>query len=257
MERCKSERYQRAALVGVGLLALLGLIPLLLLSPRAGFAQSGSGGQGGNSGVGARVAALEAALSHLQNTISQLQDTNARLAEKVAALESKTQDMSRDTDSDTGQPTVRFSGVNLQVVDGSGDTGGAVNGRGNLIVGYNALRKAPLWPYSPGGDVRTGSHNLIVGDCNNYSAFGGLAAGLGNTISNEHASVSGGAFNTASGIRSSVSGGVNNTAIGEHCSVSGGGDNQADGNYATVSGGRGRYIRGVGDWRAGALFQDE
>ena len=54
-----------------------------------------------------------------------------------------------------GQDTIRFSGVNVQIVDGSGNTSGAVNGRGNLIVGYNELRGS--------GDVRTGSHNIVVG----------------------------------------------------------------------------------------------
>lgn len=36
-----------------------------------------------------------------------------------------------------GKPTVEFSSVNVQVVSGSGATNGAVNGEGNLIVGYN------------------------------------------------------------------------------------------------------------------------
>jgi hypothetical protein len=36
-----------------------------------------------------------------------------------------------------GQPTLRFTGVNVQVVSGSGTTSGTVNGLGNLIIGYN------------------------------------------------------------------------------------------------------------------------
>src|SRR4051812_43116612 len=35
-----------------------------------------------------------------------------------------------------GRPTIRFTGVNVQVVSGSGATDGAVNGAGNLVVGY-------------------------------------------------------------------------------------------------------------------------
>ena len=31
-----------------------------------------------------------------------------------------------------GKPTIRFSGVNVQVVSGSGSTAGAVNGEGNV-----------------------------------------------------------------------------------------------------------------------------
>src|SRR5437899_1823542 len=33
--------------------------------------------------------------------------------------------------------TLQFTGINVQVVSGSGSTDGAVNGRGNLVVGYN------------------------------------------------------------------------------------------------------------------------
>ena len=45
------------------------------------------------------------------------------------------------------------TGVNVHVRDGSGGTDGAVNGLGNLIVGYN----------EDSGDTRSGSHNLVVG----------------------------------------------------------------------------------------------
>src|SRR5437867_657055 len=33
--------------------------------------------------------------------------------------------------------TLQFSGINVQIVSGSGTTDGAVNAKGNLIVGYN------------------------------------------------------------------------------------------------------------------------
>ncbi len=95
--------------------------------------------------------------------------------------------------------TARISGINVQIVNDSGTTDGAVDGLGNLIVGYNELRGL--------GDDRTGSHNLIVGDEHNYSSYGGLVAGHFNTISGLFASVSGGRSNTASGQYSSVSGG--------------------------------------------------
>ena len=187
------------------------------------------------------------------------------MAEKVAALEAKTRDMSRDTDPETGQPTVRFSGVNLQVVDGTGDTDGAVNGRGNLIVGYNRLRPFPT-------NLRTGSHNLIVGDQQDYDSFGGLVAGFRNAIRNEYAAVSGGYENVAEGKWSSVSGGANNLAIGEFASVSGGGrnfafgtassisggvENQADDFGSSVSGGNRRGTVRAYNWAAGKLYQEQ
>ena len=127
---------------------------------------------------------------------SSLADLNARAAgleSQVAALNAKLASVSVVTVD--GQPTVRFSGVNVQVVDGSGDTDGPVNGRGNVIVGYNANCQA---------DTRTGSHNLIVGDAHSYSSYGGLVAGFNNTVSGIWSSVTAGRNNTASGVFSSV-----------------------------------------------------
>ena len=54
-----------------------------------------------------------------------------------------------------------MTGANVQIVDGTGDTGGTPNGLGNLIVGYNASS----------GDTRTGSHNLVVGDLHTYTSY--------------------------------------------------------------------------------------
>ena len=92
---------------------------------------------------------------------------------------------------------ITFSGANLHIVNGTGTTGGAVNGLGNLVVGYNELRGT--------GDDRTGSHNMVVGKNHNYSSYGGLVAGLSNTISGGFASVGGGQYNEASGDCASVS----------------------------------------------------
>lgn len=139
---------------------------------------------------------------------------------------------------------VTLSGYNLQIVNGKGRTddgtkddfgnpipGKSLSGLGNLIIGYNG----------PGndlgaGDVRTGSHNLILGDQNNYSSFGGLVAGADNAITNIYASVSGGAANTARGDEASVSGGRRNTAGGQFASVSGGYRLTANGGYDVPSG---------------------
>ena len=53
------------------------------------------------------------------------------------------------------QKTIRITGANWQIVDGSGSTDGTPRGVGNLIVGYNEQRGS--------GDNRTGSHNIIGG----------------------------------------------------------------------------------------------
>ena len=126
---------------------------------------------------------------------------------------------------------VTLTGYNLHIVNGLGSTG-TLNGRGNLIIGYNALGNT-----RDAGDVRRGSHNLILGDLNNYSSYGGLVAGFDNSISGFYASVSGGNRNTASGFIASVSGGSVNTASGQYASVSGGQDNTANNTFASVSGG--------------------
>ena len=189
-----------------------------------------------------------------------------------------------------------FTGTNVHIVDGSGDTDGDVNGRGNLIVGYNEV------PTSFDED-RGGSHNLILGMRNNYSSHSGLvvgssnqvlapfasvsggadniasgvgasvsggddntasglvasvSGGVGNTASGAmFSSVSGGAYNTASGPNSSVGGGAGNTASGDSASVGGGVDNSASGAGAMVSGGKDRAAEDLYDWRAGTLFEDE
>ncbi|MCK5232418.1 MAG: hypothetical protein KAR13_19250, partial [Desulfobulbaceae bacterium] len=85
---------------------------------------------------------------------------------------------------------ITFSGVNLHIVNGTGTTDGTVNSLGNLIVGYNETRGT--------SDDRTGSHNIVVGEKQNYSSYGGLVAGWHNTISGAYSSVSGGNYNTAS-----------------------------------------------------------
>lgn len=188
---------------------------------------------------------------------------------------------------------VLVSGANLQVVDGSGDTEGPVNGLGNIIVGYNETDV-----YSP---AQFGSHNLVVGPEHAYNSYGGLVAGKANSVSGPYASITGGMENFAPGEASSVTGGVRNQATGRFSSVSGGEqnhaggvsscavggkknhahgyasailsgyenvtaggwsaisggqENYAQGNYSTVGGGRDRSAPGSSSWRAGSLLQN-
>jgi hypothetical protein len=141
---------------------------------------------------------------------------------------------------------LQFSGINVQIVDGSGDTAGPTDGRGNLIIGYNEANNQPKG--------RTGSHNVLIGPEHTYSSFGGLVAGGDNAVSGEHASVCGGGSNTASGLRAAVSGGFENEASGQDTAISGGVFNIASGGVATVSGGANRSVSDQHDWRAGGLF---
>jgi len=144
------------------------------------------------------------------------------LENRIAALETLLSHFSRSDDE------ITISGANLHIVNGT-DSTGTVNGKGNLIIGYNEERGSD--------DDRSGSHNLVIGALQNYSAYGGLVTGYDNTISGPWASVSGGVDNTASGESSSVTGGSMNTASGNYSSVTGGWDNETSGLWASISGG--------------------
>jgi len=186
---------------------------------------------------GLAVATVAAAmLVSNRSSTAIAQSSGSDLTSRVAALEHKTQFMG----SDSNTLTTTFSGCNLRVVDGSGSTWGAAtdslgNGLGNIIIGYNEH------PNSPN---RTGWHNLIVGDYNNYSSYGGIVAGTNNAISGDFASVTGGAGNSATGTCASVTGGSQNSAQGQDSAISGGSTNTTVGINASVSGGVSNLAQG-------------
>jgi hypothetical protein len=134
-----------------------------------------------------------------------------------------------------GLPEVVITGANLRLVNGLRATA-TINGLGNLLVGYNEPRE--------GENIRTGSHNVVVGQGHNFSSFGGFVVGRQNEISGAFAAVSGGFDNTASGASAAVSGGIFNRASGASASVSGGFDNTASASATSVSGGHGNMARG-------------
>lgn len=154
--------------------------------------------------------------------------------------------------------TVRFSGVNVQIVNGTGATATA-NGTGNLIIGYNEN--------NVGLFDRSGSHNAAVGGPDlEYTMWGGLVTGercailgasavalggFNNTASGTYSSVCGGSNNNAMGESTSVTGGQNNEASGVGASVSGGLSNQATGDFSSVTGGTSNVASGVGSSVAG------
>jgi trimeric autotransporter adhesin len=213
--------------------ALLGLSILTWALP-TGTAQEGA--SGGGKGLEQRVSALESLLKHFSRQGNE----------------------------------VRMTGANLHIRNGLGHTDCGTedepipdcpNKLGNLIVGYNESRAFVE------EDIRTGSHNVVVGQRHNFSRFGGLVVGLTNEISGDFAAVSGGQTNVASGFGAAVSGGAlnraseliaavsggefngasgfgawvgggeSNTASGGQSSVSGGAENMASGRAAAVSGG--------------------
>lgn len=104
-----------------------------------------------------------------------------------------------------------FNNMNVQITNGKGATG-TINGRGNLIVGYNESR---------GKDSRKGSHNIVVGGKNNYTSYGGIVSGYNNSISGKYTFVGGGHNNSASGDYSAITGGGKNNTKGKYTSISG------------------------------------
>ena len=223
---------------GIALAIALFLVTLI---PAAGSAQE--------RGLAARVAELEA---------------------QVAAMEEILQFVYVETEEINylAGPHLIIEGANVHVRSGSGNTvddcglGGSpdfpncesLTGLGNLIVGYN--ERAPSWGSRPlPREIRTGSHNLVVGGFHTYSSFGGFIAGGNNKVTGANASVSGGSWNRASGFTSSICGGQGNAASGFGSSVSGGRGNVASGYASSVSGGENREALDYFNWAAGSLFE--
>lgn len=244
----------------------------------------------------ATLATLEAAVAERDATIADLQAEVADLETAVDGQQAELAEVEARTDALTATfagvsragKTLRFIGMNVQVLDGSGTTAGT-NGLGNLLVGYDA-----------GEGTRTGSHNLVVGDGHSYASHGGIVNGAGNrllgpngavlagtnnqtsgnaaavvggqanrasgnfavvtggwanTASGSDSSVSGGDLNAATATSSSVTGGRANRASNYTATVTGGQENDASGWGSTVSGGRERTVTGQYGWRAGSLSE--
>jgi len=214
------------------------------------------------------------ALKAQQNQIGALQAQVESLAGEVRGLKANSVlDLNGYLTFDTsnGYPVALFRGINVQIVNGTGETQTA-NGLGNLIIGYNrpsagsfvcSLGVADSDAACRGGggawaqSHKTGSHNIVGGDFNSYSNWGGIVFGLENAISAPNAVVLSGARNKAGGSMASITGGSYNTASGIYSTVNGGVGNRASGDFSAVAGGTQRSVTGPHDWAAGALFQDQ
>ena len=181
-------------------IVLLIFVPLLAIASFTVLAQPSG------RGIRATVAALEA--------------ENVVLRDRLDTLEATLANVRRSGDD------LFFEGMNVHIRNrGVAE----IDGLGNLIVGRNGRR--------PGDNLRTGSHNLIVGSHHNYSSHGGVVFGFQSTLSAPYATVTGGFGNTASGESSSVTGGTTNVASGVVSWVGGGGGNLSSGEASSVTGG--------------------
>ncbi|MCH8497165.1 MAG: hypothetical protein LAT63_01685 [Marinobacter sp.] len=215
---------------------------------------------------------IEQLTGNLVPRVQQLEeDVQTLAASDVLGLEGR---VALVTDNN-GYQTVRFTGVNVQVINGTGQT--TANGVGNLIVGYNSARTVGYPGCSDGqyvdsgscqaaGQVwafnhKSGSHNLVIGNGNAYSQTGGFVAGFQNSVNRNYATISGGERNLATGVASSISGGYLNQALsaygsilggrnngtapntgGQYSAVVGGENNNTLGNYSVVLGGRDNQV---------------
>jgi hypothetical protein len=124
-----------------------------------------------------------------------------------------------------GEPTIEFSGVNVQIVNGAGITE-STNGVGNLVIGYDEDLDDT--------HAQTGSHDLILGDEQTFTGYAGIVAGRENQITAPFASVLGGTENKASGPESTVAGGGGNAASGTLSAIFGGKENKAKEPYEAL-----------------------
>src|SRR5262249_41187818 len=116
-----------------------------------------------------------------------LEERVSKLESKVAALEATLKGVTRTETGVGGKPTIQFSGVNVQVVNGAGKTATA-NGEGNLVIGYDAFPK-----------TQTGSHDLVVGDGNGFTGSGSVVFGSFNNALENSEFVTG-SGNAAAGV---------------------------------------------------------
>lgn len=163
------------------------------------------------------------------------------LEARIEALETLLTDVTRDNAGPNETDRLLFTGMNLQIVDGTGNTECThansfspdlfedCNGLGNLIIGYNEDPES--------AESRTGVHSLILGTDNDWTAFSNVTVGRGNAALQSYSTVTGGQLNTSSGLYSSVTGGNQNTASNFAASVSGGRENVASGLNSSVTGG--------------------
>lgn len=129
-----------------------------------------------------------------------------------------------------GKPTIQFSGVNLQLLNGSGSET-TTNGEGNLVIGYDP---------APGGP-QNGSHNLVMGTTGQtFEGYGGIEGGSGNFLQGADGVVFGNQ-NATEANGASVLGGSGNvlTSFGNGAVIVGGQNNKANGVDSVITGGTG------------------
>jgi hypothetical protein len=226
-------------------------LALLLFAPRgASAAECGDHDRNGTVAASDALLVLKAAVGG-EGALACEQQTIEDVEARLTAIE---EILARFSVSEDGT-TLVLTGMNLQIVNGTGATDGdagegpTVNGLGNLIVGYDEPLEedGPDEPEDPDDEAgpKSGSHNVVVGARHAYTSFGGIVAGDANAISAPGASVLGGTANAASGENAVVVAGRSNDAEGTNAAVLAGRDNTPAGDEAAIVGGSLNVARGA------------
>jgi len=196
--------------------------------------------------VNANFTAVKTAVDDNQAQIAALRAEVNALKAQLTNITSLNNYISLQTVN--GQPTVRVSAANLQIVNGMNKTD-SINGAGNLIVGYDEadgqLSLPSGFSLTLSDRPKTGSHNLVIGPAHAYVGAGGIVSGFGNTITEPYSVAIGGAANDATAPLSVVLGGIANYTGGEASTISGGRGNYASGRQSVISGGFGNAASGA------------
>ena len=141
-----------------------------------------------------QVATLQTALTTANTNITALQTALTAVQGNHALALGPFVSVDSGAENGLAGPNVIISGANVHIESGSGTTVDST-GLGNLVIGYDEDSIEP----STINVNRTGSHNLIVGPQNEFTASGGMVSGFANAILANYAGVTGGECNTAGG----------------------------------------------------------
>ena len=168
-------------------------------------------------------------LQFMQTQITSLQSQVASL--EAAAIPGLVDYVSVDDLSHT----VLISGANFQVVNGS-ESQLSENALGNIVVGYNPVDSVEQ------NDLRTGSHNLILGSGQTYLGSCNIIGGNGNQTNGDFGIVSG-LTNEYSGYGGGMIGGSQNLSSLTYGATLGGKKNTLNSDGGAIVGGYNNEVR--------------
>ncbi len=179
------------------------------------------------------IADLVSQVRNLVDTVKDLKASNEALKARLKCVSTL-----------SGGNDFIFEGCNVHVRNGLGTTG-STNKYGNLIIGYNKNEVS----------LRTGSHNVIVGDLHEYTSTGGIVSGTENALRGPNSTILSSiqsVSNASSGTIISADRGITD-AIG---TIIGGKQNYLSptGGFGAVIGGRENHATGGNAVAVGGVF---